>query len=80
MKEMILEPHLMNPIGQKIAKKIEDEGLKIQWIAKECHLSRHSISNLMYEDKPNPRLSTLIALSKVLKISLNNLLEGVEEN
>lgn len=80
MKQLIIEPHLMNPIGQKIANKIEEDGIKIQWIAKECNLSRHSISNLMYEDKPNPRLSTLIALSRVLKISLSTLLEGMEEN
>ena len=60
----------MNRIGEQLKLK----GLKQRWLADQLGMTTVMIS-LYVQNKRQPKLETLIKISEILKIDINNLIE-----
>ncbi|MCG1387030.1 NINE protein [Staphylococcus epidermidis] len=64
-------------IGQQIQKLRKSKNMSQEKLAEKLNVSRHSISNWEREIN-NPDLNTILEITKLFNISLNQLIKGVE--
>ena len=64
-------------IGQQIQKIRKSKNMSQEKLAEKLEVSRHSISNWEREVN-NPDLKTILEITKLFNISLNQLIKGVE--
>ncbi|WP_368916778.1 helix-turn-helix domain-containing protein [Staphylococcus haemolyticus] len=64
-------------IGQQIQKLRKSKNMSQEKLAEKLEVSRHSISNWEREVN-NPDLKTILEITKLFNISLNQLIKGVE--
>lgn len=64
-------------IGHQIQKLRKSENMSQEKLAEKLGVSRHSISNWEREVS-NPDLKTILEITKLFNVSLNQLIKGVE--
>lgn len=64
-------------IGKQIQQLRKSENMSQEKLAEKLNVSRHSISN-WERGVNNPDLKTILEITKLFKVSLNQLIKGVE--
>ena len=64
-------------IGKQIQKLRKNKNMSQEKLAEKLEVSRHSISNWEREIS-NPDLKTILKITKLFNVSLNQLIKGVE--
>jgi DNA-binding XRE family transcriptional regulator len=82
--ESSIERELAEALGKRLSELRQERGLTQEAVAQAAGISRNHYQLLEYglgqrgDRKPaNPRLSTLVALSDVLGITVPNLIDGI---
>lgn len=60
-------------LGKRIRMERKKLGMSAEWFAKECGISRYTLSNIETEKHP-PKLNTLIQIADMLGMSLDSLI------